>query len=161
MKRSIVIVLTCSMFLFLFCSRGAFCQDQNKAKQEIEKVMALQGKVWQTGDIEFYKSRVAPEVKGFGGRKEAIYSNKKEMISGLEEIFQSLGKGDLHYQNGYRNLSIQVSENENMATSMYEVPYEIHYEKSKNSGLWRVNITWKKKNNKWMIVQWFAYDIPE
>ncbi len=55
-----------------------------------------------------------------------------------------------------RHLSIQVSETGDMATAIYEAPYEVSLEGEIYPGLFRMATTWKKENGEWKIVQWLA-----
>ncbi len=51
-------------------------------------------------------------------------------------------------------MSIQVSETGDMATAIYEEPFEMIIEGESHLILLRMATTWRKDNGEWKIVQW-------
>ena len=90
--------------------------------------------------------------------------NKEPFLNAFKQVAK-LFSSDSWQFGKYRSLSIKVSKFGDMASSMYEIPYEFKNKQQHFSGLYRLSVIYQKEKidekKEWKIVQWFASNLVD
>ncbi len=158
MKNLTSVLLIISVLFFLGCGEQKLSQEAiEDIKVEIRTLISEQSEAYETGNIEYFKNAVSKDFVGLGITKEAVRTNPDEWLEAFQKRFQSMDSTPWNIKFAeVRHLSIQVSETGDMATAIYEEPYEMIIEGEIYPGLFRIATTWRKENGEWKIVQWLA-----
>ncbi len=158
MKNVTSVLLIISALFFLGCGQQKLSQEEiEDIREEISAFLSEGSIAFETGNIEYFKNAASVDITGFGTTKESVYTNMDEWVEALKKDFQSMDSTPYSIKFGeLRHLSIQVSETGDMATAIYEAPYEVSLEGEIYPGLFRMANTWKKEKGEWKYVQWLG-----
>ena len=157
-KNNYLIISIISALLLLGCGQQKLSQQEiENVKEEIKTLISEQSEAYETGNIEYFKNAVADEITAFRITKQAICTNLEEWTRSFQLDFQNMDSIPWSIKFGeLRHLSIQVSETGDMATAIYEEPFEMIIEGESQLRLLRMATTWRNENGEWKIVQWLG-----
>ncbi len=158
MKNLTSVLLIISVLFFLGCGQQKLSQEEiEDIKSEIRTLISEESEAFEARNIEYLKNAVSRDFMGLGTIKEAVHTNPDEWLEAFQRNFQSRESTPWNIKLAeVRHLSIQISETGDMATAIYEEPYEMIFEGEIHPGLFRIATTWKRENGEWKIVQWLA-----
>ncbi len=158
MKNVTSVLLIISVLFFLGCGQQKLSQEEiEDIREEIRTLILEQKAAYETGNAEYFKNAASNDISGFGTGEKSVYTNLDEWAEAFQKVFQSMALTPYSIKiEEPRHLSIQVSETGDMATAIYEDPYEVSLEGEIHPGFFRMANTWRKENGEWKIVQWLA-----
>jgi ketosteroid isomerase-like protein len=158
MKSLTSFLLIIPVLFFLGCEDQKLSHEELEGmREEIRNIISEQSEAFETGNIDYFKNAVSGDIIGFGTPEEAVYTNPDEWAESFQRSFQSMDTTPWNIKFAeVRHLSIQISETGDMATAIYEEPFETILEGESHPGLLRMATTWRKENGEWKIVQWLA-----
>ncbi len=158
MKNLTSVLLISSVLFFLGCGEQKLSREEiEEIKVEIRTLISEQSEAFEAKNIEYFKNAVSDDIIGFGTGEVSVYTNPDEWLEAFQRNFQSMDSTPWNIKFAeVRHLSIQISETGDMATAIYEEPFEMITEGEIYPGLFRIATTWRKENDEWKIVQWLA-----
>ena len=138
-------------FLILALSfTGLTILGQNKAGQkntdiaEIEKVMALQEKAWNEGNIEQF-------MQGYWNSDSLSFVSKNKVTFGWKATLENYKK-TYPDKETMGKLTFTLIKREKLGPKNYLVIGKWHLQRSKDEVGGHFSLTWKKIKGKWLII---------
>jgi ketosteroid isomerase-like protein len=151
MKRSSLMIL--ALILFIGCGPQPMTSERAAAeKKAVEAQIVKFLDAYAAKDWEPIKSVVSTssEFLLFGTDSAEVIKSAADFETQIKtdwQLFESPKHGEL------RNLSIQIANGGDLASAVYEVPFDAAIGGQNMHLLFRFATTWKKENNEWRMIQ--------
>jgi len=155
MKRSMHRLLSFLVVIVLFfsCAPKKLTQgDIAREKKAIESVAVNYCKLVAAKNTDAVLSLFtnSPEFMLLGTDAAEVFKSKAQLKSHLEVDWQLL---DVTKVGDLQNVSILISKDDELASMLYEVPWDMNIAGQTMSALVRFAMTMVKENNEWRIIQ--------
>jgi len=149
-------------FLLLTLSFVIGCvQPEMTADQKATEIEAIKSQItkffiaYEVRDVELAKSVVSPsgDFHAFGTDAAEVMRNQSDFEKQVEDdlkLFESVKTGEL------KNLSVQISNNADLASAYYEIPVVVTIGGETSKSMLRFAQTFRKENGEWRMVQSIA-----